>query len=482
MAGTAIYPSKEQAFRLQVCILPACGAAACLLAAVAASAWPGLALPFRKLFSLAAQYGMLLPCILCAARAARRTNPVSAALPSGYGLRAILAASALFLIPFAFLLQPGVFSGDESTYLFQARCISAGGLSTAAPPLPESDVHFTHHLVRNGRWFGKYPFAWPVLLSMASLVRLEWLLNPLFGLVLLWIAYRIGRLAGWESEARYGVLFLAASPFFTLNCLGYFSHGTCGVFVAAATWFHFRAVKSARVAWIAAMVGCLGAATLVRPFTGACASLVLGVSTVLCLRRDGKVLGRAAAAAVPMLLLTVAVHAATSRALIGSYTRSVYAAYHGLDSPSELSIAPRVLAQGLFSMAPRRLIDTAAATFPFLFLLAAYGFWRRRRQPAARVLAGLFAVLVLGHVLQIEDSDTPIGERHYWEAFFAAALLAGMGYRDLLTRVRPSPALRRAAVAGVAIAAAALWLFYVPLQWTSRYPYRAIAKAAAEPR
>src|SRR5262249_49321146 len=63
----------------------------------------------------------------------------------------------------------------------------------------------------------------------------------------------------------------------------------------------------------------------------------------------------------------------------------------------------------------------AASGFPFLFLLALFGL----RDPArTRLLAALFAALALGYSVQTEISDTIVGERYYYEAYFALCIAA----------------------------------------------------------
>jgi hypothetical protein len=95
------------------------------------------------------------------------------------------------------------------------------------------------------------------------------------------------------------------------------------------------------------------------------------------------------------------------------------------------------------------------------------------------MLAALFLVLVAFYVPQVEVSDSVVGERYYYEAYFAVAILAAKGWSELRERWRPS----RAAVGALLAAVVAVQIFHygVIAQWIVAikrgYP---LAVAAAE--
>jgi hypothetical protein len=72
---------------------------------------------------------------------------------------------------------------DSLTYLFQAQTLAGGKLTAPAPPLtgPDETPHFRQEflLVRDGRWFGKYPPGYPALLAIGVAAGGHWLVNPL---------------------------------------------------------------------------------------------------------------------------------------------------------------------------------------------------------------------------------------------------------------------------------------------------------------
>jgi hypothetical protein len=455
------------------------GAAAVVLAVAAAMIEPGFTPPKQKILFLAAQYGILLPALVVAVLLGRRQTPEARKIAAPR-FWTIAVAYLLVLVPVAAFLHPGVIGADESVYLFEAKCLRSGSLYTQAPPVSEPEMHFTHNLVVGHKWFGKYPFAWPALLSLASVAGLQWLVNPLLGLLLLWLSYGIGEFLFLPGQAAWGVLLMAASPFFTLNCLGYMSHVACGVAVAGAAWCYLRSVKARTALSIAAAGGCVAAAMLVRPFTGMCVGVALGAATLFEFRSNRRVLAVGAGAALVLMGATVLIHGVVNQSLTGSFTRSPYAAYHHQAViPTEVSLSPRVVAHTLAVFTPIRLSKTVSAAFPFVFLPAFFALWRWRRRRDVWVIALLFAVLVLGHVVQQEDSGSWIGERYYFEGFFAVSLLAGAGWSELAGGY--SARLRRTVLASAAVACAAVWFFFLHQQFELCWPYREIALAAQSP-
>ncbi len=85
---------------------------------------------------------------------------------------------------------------DSVTYLFQAQTLARGALTAPAPPLAaaEATVHFEQEflLVRDGRWFGKYPPGWPALLALGVLLDAPWLVNPLLAVLSIALLYQLG--------------------------------------------------------------------------------------------------------------------------------------------------------------------------------------------------------------------------------------------------------------------------------------------------
>jgi 4-amino-4-deoxy-L-arabinose transferase-like glycosyltransferase len=379
-------------------------------------------------------------------------------------------------------VAPGIYQSDESALLFQARCLQNEELFVRPPSsIPAAGLQFAHHVIFDGKWYGKYPFGWPAVLLMGTWTNLEWLINPLLGLLLLWITYKIGAELLPPHERGYGAVLLLFSAFFTLNCLGLMSHVLCALLLAGATLCYIRYAASKRFSWLVGMLACLSTSGLVRPFTAACMGIVLVIAAVWSLRREiptlflflgcGAVLGSAA----------IWSWVAVNHELTGSYLRTPYAVYTKTNTVREISLQAQDLAQNLTRMTPVRIADTVSVSFPFIFLLAAYALWRGRRNPMWWLLAALVISLIAGYIVQMEDSDSPIGERYYFEAFFAVAVLAGAGWAQLTRDCRWSGWFSRALGIALCFVAAADTAVCTGWEVNLRWPTRQIAKAAAHP-
>lgn len=169
------------------------------------------------LLLLAAGWG--LGCLLAIGRGRSMKRPP-----------ARLALLALMLFAFGLALHTAldVLEGmphvqDSVTYLFQARTLSGGALTAPAPPLaePNSTAHFGQEflLVRDGRWFGKYPPGYPALLAVGVLAGAPWLVNPLLAALAIALVYVLAQIVYAKDGGRHATPFIAAlllatSPFF----------------------------------------------------------------------------------------------------------------------------------------------------------------------------------------------------------------------------------------------------------------------------
>lgn len=436
-----------------------------------------------KLALLIAEWVLLLPLIAWLIWR-RRRHPAEANSTRSPGMpsRALLNAAYLVTtIPAAWALDLGIYQADESAYLFQAHCLQAGNLSmTFAWPVLPSDVAFTQHVFYRGNLFGKYPFGWPAVLAIGSAVNCEWLVNPLLGVLLLYLMTKIAAEALPAGQSRYAALIYVVSPFFVLNTIGFMSHVLSGVLASAATWSYLRHRATGSLAWLVAMVACLGACATARPFTAACLAAVLVPAAVWSVRREWRTLGAFLICGLAVGAVSSWTLLETNHQLTGQYLGTPYFLFASAFTPQGgLVQGPGDLMRSLFIETPKRLADTAITSFPFLFLFAAYGVWRRPRQSA--LFAALFLGFVLAYVIQLDNSDSPIGERYYFEAFFAVAILAGMGWAQMAADLRWSRKFQGAlmiALCAIALAGTAAFTFWeVELRW----PARQVERIASRP-
>jgi hypothetical protein len=123
-----------------------------------------------------------------------------------------------------------------------------------------------------------------------------------------------------------------------------------------------------------------------------------------------------------------------NRVFTGHPFLSPYAVYN----PSE--IRRPTLADLLNNMLVLRRFSiqtTLLYSFPFVFVLAGYGYWINRRSSSAKILAALFVAIFLAHFAWIFNASPIVGERYYYDAYFAIVLLAAAGLQSLLIAWRP---------------------------------------------
>lgn len=136
---------------------------------------------------------------------------------------------------------------DSVTYLFQAKTLARGALSAPAPPSPQAFAQ-EFLLVRDGRWFGKYPPGYPALLALGILAGAPWLINPLLATVTVPLIYAAGRrlYPGTPVPALLAAALPLASPFFLFMSGSHMAHPAELFWMALLMALWLRALHSPR--------------------------------------------------------------------------------------------------------------------------------------------------------------------------------------------------------------------------------------------
>ena len=281
--------------------------------------------------------GLGLPAVLLLAWALDATRLPARALDQLRGLtdqpRAILAA-ALFALLIAvgvrtWVLQLAPVADDESTYVFIAKTLLAGGVVNPSPGDPE---FFRNQFVilNEAVWYGKYPIGHPLVLAIGEALGLRALVGPLLTGLSLCMAFAIGQLILPRRQALLAAGLLLVSPQFLLTGATELSQTSSTLFLLVALYALLRLHAGApdRLALLAGAA--LGFGVLIRPMPGALFVLVASLWVLVRFRDDSlaRQVRRIAAGAGPLVLFG-GLLALTQYLQTNDLTRSGYGVYHG---------------------------------------------------------------------------------------------------------------------------------------------------------
>jgi hypothetical protein len=172
---------------------------------------------------------------------------------------AVLAASLSF-----FLYQRHPHVPDEVVYLYQARYLAQGQLTTPAPPVPDAfSIYMIPH--QSDRWYSPFPPGWPAVLATGILLNLPWLINPVLAGINVLLSYLLLGELYCRRTARVAVLLLSTSPWHVFMAMNFMSHTltlTCSLVAALAM---ARAKRTGKVGLGLLSGLAVGALSLIRP-------------------------------------------------------------------------------------------------------------------------------------------------------------------------------------------------------------------------
>jgi hypothetical protein len=402
----------------------------------------------------------------------RRRSPVTTRLfvPDRWQRRILIACAALFAVTagaVSYRVSQGILLSDENAYAFQARILATGRLYADPPPVlrvggmskPDvtdvvvnmfspaeyKPVRYDQQIITGRGWYAKYSIGWPLLLAIPEALNSSWVVAPLLGLGLLFVIYRLASGAMGSLPAIAAVWIAALSPYYLDNSIGYMPHAFSGWLAGVACLLCVQALRKPGAAAFALMLVPLMVCLHVRPFTAFILMVMLSGAVLLQIRKSPKLFWRCAAVAISAFAIGGASIIAYNFLLTGSLLLSPYAQYRSTTIPPEISATIPVILRNLSTTWRWASQSCMAYSFPLVFLLAGYGFWLKRRDAVARILAALFPALMIGHLVQVERSASLFAERYWFEGFFAVAILAGYGMVELFRRLGVS--IRVAAVA-----------------------------------
>lgn len=180
----------------------------------------------------------------------------------------VLAGLLLTLNIANVLLQRMPHVQDSVAYLFQAKTYALGRLWVPSPPHPQFFVHEFVIMTPDGRWFGKYPPGWPMLLAIGVRAGAAWVVDPICGALSLLMLYLIGRDVYHPRVGLLAAVLGLTAPFWMFLSASMMAHASGLLFTLVGVYGLWLAAHRRRFVWPSILAGLgWGMALLIRPYT-----------------------------------------------------------------------------------------------------------------------------------------------------------------------------------------------------------------------
>lgn len=162
-----------------------------------------------------------------------------------------------------FILDKVISSGDEFSYIYQAKIMSR--LKAFIPgPLP-TDSFASDGIVNGEKFYSKYTVGFSILLIPFVLLKIPYIINSIFAVLVIIAVFFLGKEIYGRNTGLLSAIFLAVSPFFVLNSLSVLVHTPFLFFYIIFILFFFRSSREKSL--LNPLIGglSLGFAFLIRP-------------------------------------------------------------------------------------------------------------------------------------------------------------------------------------------------------------------------
>jgi hypothetical protein len=302
-------------------------------------------------------------------------------------------------------------SGDEFSYLFEARTLSGFRL-WEAPPVLGLDLIPYRTWILGSKWVSQYPPGWPIALAAGSLAGLPaWAVNAVLGAASVAALASLCRRVGGPSAGVVAAALYALTPFYLANAASYFSHvfSSLLILLLCHCLLASEAPSQGRKTFAAGAV--LGVLAMTRYFDVAALlpALLFWLFAMTPAARP-KAIGWITAGFAPF----VALLAAYQYLITGSPLHSTYAV---IDQPdASVSIEPALIAIGAL-LIPVRLAELAMWTSPLLLVAYLVLLTLRLRDRALAFYDLIFPGFVIAYVFFADLGGNRYGPRYYMDAF-----------------------------------------------------------------
>jgi hypothetical protein len=336
----------------------------------------------------------------------RRTNWWTAAT--------VVAAILLPLSAAYFVLDRFPNSGDEYSYLFEARTL-AGFRLWEAPPVLGSDLIAYRTWILDSKWVSQYPPGWPMVLAGGLLLGIPaWMMNALLGGGSVAAIVALCRRVGDRSATVVTVALFTLTPFYIMNAASYFSHTLSSLLILLFCLCLLpdgEIVRSHKLVAAGAIVGILA---MTRYFD--VLPLLPTFLFWLVMQKPTawpRLLGLMAAGLIPFLmLLMIYQYLITGSPFRSSYsvmnTPEISETFVGLD-PSRIAIGATTTAA--------RLGELGLWTSPILVIAYFCCMLRKLKDRKLAYYDLIFPGFLLAYVAFADTGGNRYGPRYYFEAF-----------------------------------------------------------------
>lgn len=352
---------------------------------------------------------------------------------------------SLLAILFSYLVADRIFERmahleDEMAYVWQAQAIARGVLTVPSPLEPKSFL-WPFVVDYNDQRFGKYPIAWPALLSLGERVGQRSLVNPLLAGLAIWLIYRLGKRIFGETVGLLAAGITLSSPFFLVNSGSLLSH-PLGLVLStgfALAWLSIFTPPASPRPWLGVITaGCsLGLLALTRPLTAFAVAVPFMLhGLVLFFKRDwlvrrqlllliGIVLGMG-------MLHFVWQYAVTGDPLMNPYTlwwpydKIGFGPGHGHNPAGHTLRQAWLNTKFSLKVGAFDLFGWPKISWLFLPFGLLIAIRQRATRLAALLLSGIFISLVVFYLAYWVGASL-YGPRYYYEGLYSLAILSAAG-------------------------------------------------------
>ncbi|MAE63520.1 MAG: hypothetical protein CMJ18_04550 [Phycisphaeraceae bacterium] len=178
---------------------------------------------------------------------------------------AIVVPVVLAAVMCRFALEGIAHFSDALTYLIQGRMLMAGDMVMPTPDHEDLFRHSMFFVAVDGRFFGKYPLGWPLIVGIFDHLRVGYLANATLVGFGAFLTHRLARQLTSRRAALIAALLVGLSPWLWFTGANFSSHAASMCALTGFIWLFLDALRTERYRSALGAGLFLGAGVLIRP-------------------------------------------------------------------------------------------------------------------------------------------------------------------------------------------------------------------------